>query len=219
MTRITLFSHGFGVLRDDRGLFTDIAAALPGRHVLFDYNDPRPDGTLFQNPFSVQAKRLTQQLAAIRNEHPDAVVDVVAHSQGCYAVALANPTGIRNVILVAPLVSPDLSRTIDRYRDKAGAVIDMEGESRLPRTDGSITIVPAQYWRERATGPAPITLYNTLAEHTRTTIIHANQDQVLKAASYEGLDPRVPITRLDSDHDFTGAARQVLVQEVRRLLA
>lgn len=40
MKRVIVYSHGFGVRKDDRGLMTDIAHALPGyEHILFDYND------------------------------------------------------------------------------------------------------------------------------------------------------------------------------------
>jgi hypothetical protein len=37
---IVIFSHGFGVGKDDRGLFTDIADSLKNvESVMFDYND------------------------------------------------------------------------------------------------------------------------------------------------------------------------------------
>jgi hypothetical protein len=36
---VIVYSHGFGVRKDDRGLLTDIAKSMPGvDHVLFDYN-------------------------------------------------------------------------------------------------------------------------------------------------------------------------------------
>ena len=36
--QVVVYSHGFGVRKDDRGLFTDIAAALPeAESVMFDY--------------------------------------------------------------------------------------------------------------------------------------------------------------------------------------
>lgn len=39
MKHFVVFSHGFGVCKDDRGLFPDIISGLAGvEPVLFDYN-------------------------------------------------------------------------------------------------------------------------------------------------------------------------------------
>lgn len=57
---IVIFSHGFGVGKDDRGLFTDIADSLKNvKSVMFDYNDIDDEKKqMTVSPFSEQVKRL-----------------------------------------------------------------------------------------------------------------------------------------------------------------
>lgn len=56
--QVVVYSHGFGVRKDDRGLFTDIAAALPeAESVMFDYgswDEEHKEHTLSSYLFSEQ---------------------------------------------------------------------------------------------------------------------------------------------------------------------
>ena len=43
--RAIIFSHGFGVKADARGMFPEIAAAFPDyESIVFDYNEVLPNG-------------------------------------------------------------------------------------------------------------------------------------------------------------------------------
>ena len=59
---IVIFSHGFGVLKDSRGLFTELSDMLSNhgiQSVLFDYNEIRLEtNEVVVKPFSEQAKIL-----------------------------------------------------------------------------------------------------------------------------------------------------------------
>jgi hypothetical protein len=59
---IVVYSHGVAVQKDDNGLFTGIAEAIPEvESILFDYyqvNEGR--NKIFVCPFSVQIKKLNQ---------------------------------------------------------------------------------------------------------------------------------------------------------------
>src|SRR5688572_1203476 len=98
---IVLYSHGFGVRQDDRGLFTAIAQALPNtKHVMFDYCPVNEKAnTLTAKPLPDQVQRLRKILNNVRAIHPDAVVDIICHSQGCVVAALLKPRGIRKIIM------------------------------------------------------------------------------------------------------------------------
>lgn len=89
MKKILLFSHGFGVKRDDRGLFTDIASHFPDyQSVMFDYNEiDEMSNTLTATPIEQQAKILTQQY---NNIPAGQEVFLICHSQGCLVAALTN---------------------------------------------------------------------------------------------------------------------------------
>lgn len=154
--RYVVFSHGFGVRKDGGGggIFTDIAKGLGAEYVpvMFDYNDVSVDEKILHtHPFSDQVRKLNATISEIRNQDPEAVIDLVAHSQGCIVAALANPDGIRKAVLLAPPFVTDIRRSLARYEGKPGAVINLDGESRLPRTDGTVTIVPGN--ENRSTSP------------------------------------------------------------------
>lgn len=202
---IVVFSHGFGVRQDDRGLFVDIGSTLGGaRTVMFDYNEVGEENDVLKvRPFSEQVELLKKVVEEQKRNAPSATVDLICHSQGCLVAALAQLSGIRKTIFIAPPTDMDVERTLGRYRDNPKAEIDLEGITKLPRTDGSTTIVPAEYWYEREKQDAPIDLYNKLAETTELVVIKAKQDHVLGDTSFDGLDRKVVIIELDGDHDFT----------------
>ncbi|NQV11792.1 hypothetical protein HQ524_00360 [Candidatus Uhrbacteria bacterium] len=217
---IVIFSHGFGVKKDDRGLFTGIANGLSEiEPILFDYNvvDEHSDNMTVR-PFSRQMEILNRVINEQRDTHPDAIIDLVCHSQGCRIASLARPVGIRKTIFLAPPTDSGIARTLERYRNNPKAIINLEGVSQLPRSDGSTTSVPAEYWRERMAEGSPLESYNQFANKTDLTVIKALQDTVLGETSFKGLDPKANVVELKGDHDFTGLARNVMVEKVLEIL-
>lgn len=212
---IVIFSHGFGVRKDDRGLLTDIAESLPEvEAVLFDYFEVDEDKkTLTIRPLSVQAKMLNEVINDARASNPEATIDLICHSQGTMVAALANPDGIRKTILLAPTFDMGIERSIKRY----GSCVNLNGTSELPPVDGFVRIVPAEYWSERK-NLKPFKEYNALAEKTELVVIEANQDQLLAKVDLKDLKPGVKIVSLDGDHNFTGVDREPLKTKLRSLL-
>lgn len=218
-SRVIIYSHGFGVRKDDRGTFTDIAAAMPeARSVMFEYNEiDEVNGTLTVRPFSEQTAMLREVYTRERTAAPDAAIDIVAHSQGCVIAALAVLPNVRKAILLTPPTAggEDILR---RYKDNPKAHIDLAGMSTLKRSDGSTTLVPAQYFAERLEGRPPLDLYNELAEHTELTLVIANQDHVLGVTKWDTLSSKAHLIHLDGDHEFSGAARMAMVSTVQQIL-
>ncbi|MDA1038259.1 MAG: hypothetical protein O2877_01050 [bacterium] len=217
---IVLFSHGFGVKKDDRGLFTDIAASLVDvDSVMFDYNEiDEENNTITVKPFSEQAELLKSVVKEQREKFPDAVIDLICHSQGSRIAAIARPSGIRKTIMIAPPTDSGIERTLARYLDNPEAEIDLVGVSKLPRTDGSTTFVPAAYWDERRKQDQPIDNYNKLSSVTELVLINGNQDVVLGETSFDDLGEGIKIINLEGDHDFTGEDRVVLLETINWLL-
>ncbi|KKU78396.1 MAG: hypothetical protein UY04_C0039G0007 [Parcubacteria group bacterium GW2011_GWA2_47_7] len=217
---IVIFSHGFGVRKDGRGLFTDIAAGLPQvKSVLFDYNEfDEQKNTLTIPPFSENSKRLDEIISREKKMNPNAVIDIVTHSQDAVIDALLSPTSIRRTIFIAPPLSWNIEKSLARYKKVLGAKINMSGVSILPRSDGSTTIIPREYWEERDRIVSPIALYNAVAETTDLIIIYANQDSILSDEVTSGLSSNIRNIRLDGDHDFNGPARPNLVRAVQSII-
>jgi len=216
---IVVFSHGFGVQKDDRGLLSSIAEALPEvETVLFDYFQvDEIEKTLTTCPFSMQIKKLKQVIAVARLASPEATIDLVCHSQGTIIAALARPEEIRKAILLAPSFDLGIERTVDRYQFKPGADINLEGVSKLPALDGLTRIVPAQYWQERRE-VKPFPEYNALVEKAEVIVIEAKQDEIQPKVDLKELSPKIKLIPLDGDHGFSGSARQPLIDIIRKLL-
>lgn len=217
---IVIFSHGFGVRKDDRGLFTDIASALCGvKSVMFDYNETdEKNNTLTVRPLSRQAEMLNAVISDEKSRAPAAIIDIVCHSRGSTVAAVALPVGIRKVVCITPPMSAGIESTLARYRAIPGALIAMNGVSRLPRKDGSFTLVPAEYWTERLSAVTPTEQFNALSRLTDLTLIKARQDSVLGDVSFAGLADRVRCIALDGDHSFGGEARKPLLDTLKGLL-
>lgn len=214
---IILYSHGFGVEKDDRGLFTDIAKSMPDiLHVLFDYNIiDHTKNELIVSSLRAQSRKLREVYEEVKKNNPDAIIDIVAHSQGCIIVAIQNLDGVRNTIFLAP---PD---SIDKERLKAtfsrpGAVINFESNSFIPRRDGTTTIIPPDYWNSINLNINK--LYDLLAEKTNLTIVEAYDDEVLGLTDFSHFNEKINLKGLRTDHNFAGESRDQVVKLVKEVL-
>jgi pimeloyl-ACP methyl ester carboxylesterase len=214
-----IYSHGFGVRKDDRGLMTDIASAMPdAEQIMFDYNDfDETTNTMRVSPLSKQVERLREKIGGLSLREGD-VVDLVAHSQGCLVAALAKPEAIRRMVFITPPDNVDTSRLIGFFGDREGSVIDIDGESRIPRRDGTTTIIQAAYWKSLE--PLnPIRLYNHLPDLSKVTFVIANEDEVLGVSNFDQVDERIDLEQLEGNHDFNGEYRDALTKRVSELLS
>jgi len=216
---IIIFSHGFGTRKDDRGLLTNIADELSKtQSILFDYNGVDETGKILTvRLLSEQAKMLNDVIKKVRLGNPGSMIDIIGHSQGCLAIALAQPLGIHKTIFITPSLNNDIEHTINMFKGRPGTEINLLGISKLARKDGTITIVPAKFWEERKRFD-PIAVYNKLAPQTELLIINANQDDVLGKAETKGLDKNIKILELDGNHQFSGEARGALIDKIKTFL-
>lgn len=217
--RLVIFSHGFGVRQDAQGLFTDIVSSMGTRilPVLFDYNT-FDDAKKICNVSSLsdQARILERHILSSRQLHSDLPITLICHSQGCVIPCLANLNRINRIILLAPPLSMDIQRTITRIGKRPGTIIDLEGTSSLTRSDGTTSIIPAAYWQERQALNMS-ELYAKLAKVAPTTCILAGADEVLGSTDFSQFEvSQVVIPH--ADHNFTGDARNLLLDAVESVL-
>ncbi len=203
VAHVIVFSHGFGVRKEDRGLFTAIARTLPdAKCVLFDYNPiNEASNTLTAKPLDEQALKLRKVINTARAENPGAVIDLVCHSQGCVVAGLVKPRGIRKVIMLTPPDDVSEAKMTEQLASRMGVAIDTSMRTRLARADGSTTVIHPEYWQSLA-GIDPIKLYNRLARFTALRIMNARQDEVLGVVDFTGIDPGISLVTLDGNHNF-----------------
>jgi predicted alpha/beta hydrolase len=96
---IAIYSHGFGVKKDDRGLFTDIAVQLSEfEHVMFNYNSfDEANNTMTVTPLDEQAEKLAKKIKVVKESNPDTPLYLICHSQGCIVAALAKAEGFEKI--------------------------------------------------------------------------------------------------------------------------
>jgi predicted esterase YcpF (UPF0227 family) len=221
---IVIFSHGFGVKKDDRGLLSGeygIAEELSKYNIdtiLFDYNDVNEiENTLTVHKLSEQAEMLNNVIKKVCLENKDAIIDIIGHSQGCLAVALAKPIGIRKIIFLAPSLDKDIEHTINIFKGRPGTEINLSGISKLARNDGTTTLVPALFWGEIKQFD-PIFLYNELSYKTDLIIINAKQDEIHDNSNTQELDKKIKILEIDGNHQFSGEARPELINQIKEII-
>lgn len=221
---IVIFSHGFGVRYDDHQLLSGpmgIAEALQVEEietVLFDYFIiDEEKKTLTVRTLGETASMFGEILEKTKQQYPDAIIDVIAHSQGTVSAAMAQPEGVRKVILLAPVFDLSLERTLKRYSTKPDAHIDLDGVSTLHVLDGYVRYVPKEYWIERKS-IQPIPLYNMLADVADVVAIEANQDTILEKVDLGNLSSKITVLGLDGNHSFEGDARAPLIEKIKEIL-
>jgi len=220
--RMVVFSHGFGVTRAGRGLFTDIAKALPAGvgYVLFDYNEvDEASATVRATSFSDQVRRLQAVLDWTRQQTGVQQLDIIAHSMGCLVVAELSPENIGNMLLLAPPTNAAAGKRRERYANVAGVKFT-NNAWHIPRRDGTTTIVPETFFTDLEQVDAEGELIK-LALFRPYVLIIAEADDVLDDADYTELIVMADVTSLGieaADHNFTGAARQKLVELINQQL-
>ena len=209
-----LFSHGFGVKKDSRGMFTDIASAFPDYEaVMFDYNRvSNAANEVIVEPYSSQAMLLDEELHGIYSSDSNAEVTLIGHSQGCIIPCLITGIKISKAILLAP---PKVLGSKNR-RDNQHEVSD-NGDIKIPRKDGTTTIVTKSFIDELET-TQPVTLYSELAKSVNTYMVIAKQDEIIRDHDFSMLADQIAIHQIDGDHNFTGMYRKGLLETLSELL-
>lgn len=213
-----VYSHGFGVKKDDRGLLSDIATSMPEyRHLLFDYNAvDESANTLTVPPLDKQADILRSRLNPLL-EAKDSTIDVICHSQGCIIAALAQPRQIRKIIFLAPPDKLSIHRMLRYFGKKDANTPEPIENLTIARSDGSTTIVPADYWQS-IQGLDLQKLYSQLAARTSVIIFQAMHDEVLGQTSFNQLNKLVKVIQVSSNHSFSGLARPEIIKLIAKEL-
>ncbi len=208
-----LFSHGFGVKKDGRGMFTEIAENFTQyMPVMFDYNviDAEHNEVTVE-PYSKQADILNDQIAKIYGLDKNADITLICHSQGCIIPCLIDDIAVDKAVLLAP------PKIVGSSLRKNNAAREENGNVKVPRKDGSTTIVTADFIKE-LDSTNPIELYRRLATKTNTTIIIAKQDEILSDIDFEDLKDQIRTIEIDGDHNFTGKNRKGLIETLSEIL-
>lgn len=209
--KTVICSHGFGVGADSRGMFPEIATAFPElKFVMFDYNSFDEHHNATVSSLASQAEKLNAQIAAASEP-----ATLLCHSQGCIVASLADVSRIERLIFLAPPDTLNVERFMRMFASREGAVYDPDGISSIPRSDGTTTYLGKDYM-ESVTNTDVQRLFQAVASTKPVTIVRAAGDDTVDQTAF----PDVPakVITIPGDHNFSGAARQGLIETLKILL-
>ena len=123
---------------------------------------------------------------------------------------------VSRVILLAPPVATGMWRVLDKIAKRPGAVFNPDGDSKLPRADGTTTYLRKDYVESLDT-VEPLELYQKVAHTKPTLIVRATNDEVLGMTHADDVEDATHID-IAADHNFTGESRRELVGIIRENL-
>ncbi|MCB9823239.1 alpha/beta fold hydrolase [Candidatus Nomurabacteria bacterium] len=216
-TDIVIFVHGFGVRYDSRGMFTDIKAGLPNNFgtVLFDLNN-FSGNDVYLATIKDQAMVLQKIFKQVTIKYPKKTVHIIAHSMGCIVASIAKLSVDGNVILLTPPDNFGGDHLESYFRNYKGAV--QKGKIlTVPRKDGTISHIPVSFFKELA----EIDPIGSILDYAQTKILHIIQttrDELIGTTDYSKLSKLTNITKVSSDHNFTGENRDNLIKTISDIL-
>ena len=214
MSKYLVFSHGFGVEKDSRGLFSDISKAFSGYNsILFNYNEITQDKKITKvASYKKQSTILNHQLQAIAKRDSRADITLIGHSQGCIIIGLANNQAVSRAVLLAPPVNVSARKT----KIKTDRVINNDGSVTINRKDGTQIILSLGFI-VGLKKTNPLKIYKQLASKVPITIVVARQDELLDDSNFSELDS-AEVIKIDGDHNFTGKNRKGLMETLSKIL-
>lgn len=211
---VILFSHGFGIRKDNLGLFTFLSEKfekLGYNTHLFDYYEYNENTKeVFTIPFSKQAEILQSQIEEVKNLYPSFNVKIVCHSQGSIIPTLCDLNGVSQVIGISPFFLTDKEKVLERYNSRPGSVTDFSKVSRRLHSDGKVTVIPPEYWSERFNSNQ-YDLYNDLGKKLNLTLICGDKDNLAQKEDKKNVTNAQVLT-ISGDHDFSGTYNQGLYE-------
>jgi hypothetical protein len=203
--------HGFGTNKGETaGYFDDISKALVSdnfRVIRFDFSGyGKSEGRQEDVCYSKQVDDLRSvwQLVTASYHEP---VHIFAQSMGCWVTSITSIDGIGKTLMTGiPNADPQLTidRIAERFGKRAGAKLDFNGISELPRSTGEIQKIGPKFWQE-IKNLDPVVSVANYSEKTDLLIIHWLEDEIIGSETLELYDaiPTVKSKWLHGNHSVS----------------
>ncbi len=220
--KVVVFVHGFGMKRDSRGFFTEIGDSLKDNYLVVKFDlckvIPEENATLTYS-FSTQAEMLKKVVEYLNSTFNPDEINIIAHSMGCLVTGMASIGNINNTILLCSPPSKRFRAMQDYFSHKPGTEFNLDGISRVKRSDGSWTLIDSSFWHDLKSVNPPELIEN-MSLNSATYFIRALQDDVITDESYDEIKSlkEVKYLELPGDHNFKGEDREDLVKQINEIL-
>ena len=220
--KVLIFSHGFGVTRDSHGMFNQLGDAIKDEFLVvrFDYTKTLKDEkSRFLYPYSTQKQMLKAVIENIVNKFNVLDLNLLGHSMGGIIIGMLSPDNIQKTILVASPIASPYEQMKEYFSQREGTDINEDSESRLPRSDGSVSILDKDFWPEMEQ-VNPKKLYLALSKKTELYYVRALEDHGIGEQDFRSKKKSENISYLElhGDHDFSGDDRENWVKKMAEII-
>lgn len=217
---IVIFSHGFGVRSGSYGLFTDLIKEFDSlwiESLLTEYCNYNPNTNEVRvKPFSEQAKILQATIDKTIQNNADSDIILIGQSQWSTIISFCNTEKIKKIIMISPFFHTEAKDIVARYTKDPNNIFSMTETSTRKRSDGTTTMIPPSYRKERFNTDV-LNLYNKKAIENEIYIFYGLQDQIINFDEYNKVK-NIYLMNLDGDHDFSKQYRQPLIDKVKHIV-
>lgn len=189
--KILIFSHGFGVKSDSRGMFNKICAAVQDRFLTIRFHYVSIDDLTqdtYVTSYSSQIEKLMTVVERMNLRFPNKKIIFISHSQGCWissAYIAKGPIMPVKHIMLAPSPTVNVAaRMRMKLESREGAILNEQGPSVFPRTDGTKTIISPMFWKD-AEKFNPLKLLRSATKKVPTVIIWGTKDALRTTEHYK----------------------------------
>jgi|GEM_PF-2411639 len=196
-----LFVHGLGVtMHEWKGSFDEIAGWLNDIGILtlqFQFDIFKPDGSERELPLEERARQFKDALNWLftRPEVDTKRIGIVAQSFGVptmLSLKRLNPaqqglTFIKSFVFVSGAYFPE--KSIRRVYEERGVVINLDGDTTLPRSSGERTTVGKEFWPSLASFD-PVKEVKQLVQPV--LMVHGDQDTKVSTAEAQEVFTAIP---------------------------
>lgn len=208
--RIAVFVHGFGVMSDSRKTYTEISKSFEEKILSVRFHLVSVDtfnNEIYTPGFDEQTEILKTVLDSVIMKFSGKEIILIAHSQGCYVVGKLlkeSDYDLNKVILLSPLIREDIGRKlVEKFSKREGSIVNISGLSRFVRTDGTITLIPSEFWIQ-AKKINSIELFKYLDSNYDTYFVWTKGDITTKSNEYVQLKKQtfMKYFEIEGDHDY-----------------
>lgn len=203
--------HGFGTSKHETaGYFDDISSVLVNdnfRVIRFDFSGyGNSDGKQEEVCYSKQVLDL-QTIHNYVNYTFSEPIYMFSQSMGTWVTALYSPYNIIKTIFTGIPNSNTqvvIDRVTERFGTRAGAKLNMEGVSLLPRSTGKVQKIGSYFWDD-IRKLDPINVVKNYSEKTNLLLVHWENDEIIGKdylAEYDSI-PTLKSMWLPGDHSLT----------------
>lgn len=210
--KYVVFSHGYGVKKDSKGLFSAIAQALPRGFtpIMFDYYEISGDNMKVRPP-SVMSSMFREKCSGVKSDE----LILIGHSMGCSILAMSGVKAAKAILIAPPSTMTSKIGYRNRILSHHPDAKELNGSIHIPRKNGGIFEITPEWVNEMETLTHGDCILE-LVERTKTCCIFGSGDEQTPIPNREHplWKSGARIIEIPGDHNFTGAYRQKAVHEV-----